>query len=78
MLDFQISTKEITGSARPLSRPNIFKPVWSTILFVQPLLPIGEASRNTTLTFRRIWAVKEGDMLIPNVTKPMITITSAS
>lgn len=50
---------------------HIFKPVWSTILLVQPSLAICEPARNTTLALRRIGAIEERNMLIPNISEPI-------
>jgi hypothetical protein len=54
-----------------LIHTRVLEPVGSTVFLLKPRFSIGEATRDTTLTLWRIWAVEEGNMLVPNVSEPV-------
>jgi hypothetical protein len=55
---------------RQSTHTDVLEPVWTTILSVQPLLPVSEASCYATAAFRRVGAVEEGNVLISDVPEP--------
>lgn len=53
-----------------LSHTNIFEPVRPAVLLHQPRFSVCKSSLHTSFTFRRIWTIEIGDMLISDIAEP--------
>lgn len=54
-----------------LALASILEPVGPAVFAMEECFAIGKATRHAALAFRRVGAVEEGDMLIPNVAEPV-------
>ena len=60
-------------SPRVSAHAHKFEPIGPAIFLEEPLLAISEATFDATFAFGRIRAVEVWDMLITDVSKPLIT-----
>ena len=67
---------DIVLSSRCLARAHIFEPVWSAVFFQQPSFSICEAASHAALTFGRVWAVEIRNMLVANISEPIIQVSN--
>lgn len=54
---------------------NIFEPIWPTVFFSQPRFSCIELSRGTAVAFGRRWAVVVWDVVVANVSEPVLAST---
>ena len=50
---------------------SVLEPVRPAVFLVQPGLAVSKATLNTALTFWRVGAVEEGDVLVTDIAEPV-------